>query len=596
MVDELEEGRKQIDLGEEVPSVEGEELDEAFLQARDLMSTFVKTVKAYRLYPAENPSLAEFQGQLLRKFQSFLKKYHSFVFQIGEYEFSFRERILYENKDLKTSLAFRLYKDGLRELRFMEGLEAWEVQGLIDILKRIEHINQLEDDGVTMMWEADFAHISFLATDPFLEETPITIPENVEEFRKRLIFEPLAHQVDQDYRVREGEEEDEEAMGVDEIPDKILYGRAGSPPPSAATYQGVYSLTPEELERLKKEVEAETDPTSVFNVIDILFEILALEKELEPYQDAVKVLTKLLDALLTVGEFQKASDLLTRMNIILNTYQLKDWQVKLIQQLIESAGEPQRIERIGKILEKGMRLEEVNSYLVLLKPNSISPLINVLGELSNSRARRMLCDALCEIGKDNIEMISPFINDHRWYVVRNITYILARIGKEQSLPYIQKALKHTEIRVKREAIQALGIIGGSKAFGLLVQGLADGDVRIRSMAALNLAKVGKKASLPYLLEVVQSKEFPKKEQAEIKAFFDAIGMAGSNEANKVLEKLLEKRSWFGDGKWAEIRQGAASALALIGTPEAKSILQSGIDSEDSRIRQACMQAKERFPS
>ncbi|MBI5967378.1 MAG: HEAT repeat domain-containing protein [Deltaproteobacteria bacterium] len=592
MVDELE-GRKQIDLGEEVPSVEGQELDETFLQARDLMSTFVKTIKAFRLYPAENPSLAEFQGQLLRKFQSFLKKYHSFVFQIGEYEFSFREKILYENRDLKTSLAFRLYKDGLRELRFMEGLEVWEVQGLIDILKRIEHINQLEDDVVTMMWETDFVHISFLATDPFLEEAPITIPENVAEFRRRLIFEPLAHKVDQDFRVREEEEEDEEAMGVDEILDKILFGRVG-PPPSAATYQGVYSLTPEELERLKKEVETESDPTSVFNVIDILFEILALEKELEPYQDAVNVLTKLLDALLTLGEFQKASDLLTRMNIILNTYQLKDWQVKLIQQLIESAGDPQRIERVGRILEKGMRVEEVNSYLVLLKPNSISPLIKVLGELNNSKARRMLCEAICEIGKNNIEMITPFINDHRWYLVRNITYILARIGKEQALPYIQKALNHAEIRVKREAIQALGIIGGSKAFALLVKGLADGDVRIRSMSALNLAKVGKKASLPYLLEVVQSKEFPNKEKAEMKAFFDAIGMVGSNEANKVLEKLLEKRSWFGDGKWAEIRQGAASALALIGTPEAKSILQSGIDSKDAKIRQACVQAMERL--
>jgi len=594
MANELEEGKKQIDLSEEVPSVEGEEHDEAFLQARDLMSTFVKTIKAFRLYPPENPSLAEFQGQLFRKIQSFLKKYHSFVFQIGEYEFSFRERILYENKDLKTSLAFRLYKDGLRELRFIEGLELWEVQGLIDILKRMEHINQLEDDAVTMMWEADFVHISFLATDPFLEETPILIPENVEEFRKRLIFEPLAHKVEQDFRASIEEEEDDEAMGVEEILDKILFGRA-SPPPTAATYQGVYSLTPEELERLKKEVEAESDPTSVFNVIDILFEILALEKELEPYQDAVNILNKLLDALLTLGEFQKASDLLTRVNIILNTYQLRDWQVKLIQQLIESAGEPQRIERIGKILEKGIRLEEVNSYLLLLKPNSVTPLIEVLGELSNSKARRMLCDSICEIGKNNIEMITPYINDRRWYLVRNITYILARIGKEQSLPYIQKALNHAEIRVRREAIQALGIIGGSKASSLLVKGLGDGDMRIRSISALNLAKVGKRASLPYLLEVVQSNEFLKKEKAEIKAFFDAVGMVGSNDANKVLEKLLERRSWFGDEKWAEIRQGAASALALIGTMEAKSILQSGIESKDEKIRQACLQATVRLP-
>jgi hypothetical protein len=40
-------------------------------------------------------------------------------------------------------------------------------------------------------------------------------------------------------------------------------------------------------------------------------------------------------------------------------------------------------------------------------------------------------------------------------------------------------------------------------------------IRIRSMAAINLGKVGKAAGLIPLLEVVQSKEFHKKEPAEI---------------------------------------------------------------------------------
>jgi hypothetical protein len=303
---------------------------------------------------------------------------------------------------------------------------------------------------------------------------------------------------------------------------------------------------------------------------------MALEKAPEPYQDTIAVLNKLLDALLTLGEFRKASDLLTRLSILLNTFQLEDWQMKTIQKLIAAAGEPQRIERIGKIMEKekGVQLEEVRIYLTLLRPNSVPPLIQVLGELSNSKARRMLCDAICEIGKNSVEVISSFINDSRWYLVRNIVYILARIGKEQALPTIQRALNHAESRVRREAVQALGSIGGPKALGLLVKAVSDEDVRIRSMAALNLAKVGKDASLPHLLEIVQSKEFPKREKAEIKAFFEAIGMIGSNEAIRPLQKLLEQKSWFGK-KNSEIQMGAANALELIGTPEARSILKSG---------------------
>ena len=337
---------------------------------------------------------------------------------------------------------------------------------------------------------------------------------------------------------------------------------------------------------------AELDPTFVFNITDILFEILALEKEREPFQDAANILNKVLDALLTLGEFQKASELLKRFYLILKIYELKDWQIEIVRQLIVDAGEPPRVERIGRVLEKeeGIRLEDFNAYLVLLQRNSIKSLIKLLGELKNSKTRRVICDALAEIGKNAIELIAPFIDDRRWFLVRNVTYILGRIAKEPAFPHIQKALNHEDLRVRREAIQALGLIGSSKAVGLLVRSLSDEDVRIRSMAAINLGKVGKTAGLVPLLEMVQSKEFQRREPPEVKAFFDAIGMVGSNEATPVLQQLLERKSLFGRGKADEMRTGAAAALAMIGTPEAKAILESGKESKDGSIRTACLQA------
>jgi HEAT repeat protein len=175
-------------------------------------------------------------------------------------------------------------------------------------------------------------------------------------------------------------------------------------------------------------------------------------------------------------------------------------------------------------------------------------------------------------------------------LVRNITYVLGRIGKEQAFPYLQKVFNHEEIRVRREAVQALGLIGGSKAVGLLIRALTDLDVRIRAMAAINLGKIGKTAGLASLLEIVQSKDFPKKDSAEIKAFFDAIGMIGSNEATPVLQEMLERKSWFGRGRIDEMRSGSANALAMIGTPEAKAVLEDGRDSKDESIRNACLQA------
>ena len=582
MPEEVSSDKKAPDLSVEMPLPEGVETDEELIVARDLTSAFIKAIKAFRFYPPDNSTLKGFRDQLFKKFQFFLNKYQSFVIVIGEYDLSFKSKILYENRDVKTSLAFLLYKDGLREIRFMKGLEEWEIQGIIDIIKQSDNINQLEDDIVTLMWEKDFIHIGHLATDEFLEETPVIIPDNVDQFRKNLVFKPLAHHVE----VELAEEGSEEGIDLDEILSKVT-----EEPPPFVSDRSVYFLTSDEVEGLRRDVEAEIDPIFVFNIMDILFEILGLEKEREPYHDAVNILIKILDAFLTLGEFTKATDLLKRVYITLKTYELQDWQIENIRKVIVEAGEEVRIERVGKVLEREeVQLEDVNAYLMLLQKNSIKPLIKLLGELKNSKARRVFCDALSEIGKNSIELFTPFIDDRRWYLVRNITYILGRIGKEQSLPYIQKVFNHEENRVRREAVQALGLIGGPKAIGLLVRALTDNDVRIRCMAAINLGKVGKKAGLIPLLEVVQSKDFYKREPAEIKAFFNAIGMVGSNEAIPVLQQLLERKSWFGRGKIDEIRMGAANALATIGTPDAKAILEEGKNSKDETIRGACTQA------
>ena len=560
-------------------------VDEEFLQAKDLINVFLKTIKAFRLYPTDNPTLVGMQEQLSRRFQTYLEMYNSFALQIGEYDFSFRGKIVYEDRELQGSLPFLFFKDGMRELRFMEGIEEWEIKGLTDIIIQRDNINEFEDDLITLIWEKDFIHISYLATDQFLEETPVLIPETLEEFRKGVKSEPMPTSARGDFEV--------EAAGGEFDFDWETFGKGKEPASGAA---GVYFLTPEELESLRKEVEGELNPNFIFQVVDIIFEILIFEKETEPYQDAIRILQKLLDALLIDGEFPKARDILSRVHIILNTYQLQDWQVQIIQHFVENLGDQEHTQRIGIILEKGtdLRLQEVSAFLLLLNPNAVPGLIKVLGDLTNSKGRRMLCNVVCELGKTGSDVITQFIDDPRWYLVRNLVYILGRIGQETSMPYIQKSYSHSEPRVRREAVQAAGLIGGPRATTLLTRALKDQDLRIRSMAGINLARVGKKASLPALLEVIQAKDFSKRDSYEVKAFFEAVGSVGSNEAVRPLQQILESKGWFGGGVKDEVRLGAACSLALIGTPEAKAVLQSGANSRDESIRQACLEAKRRY--
>ena len=60
--------KKSLDLAEEMVMVEGMESDEELLLARDLTSFFLKTFKAIRFYPPDNPTIKGFRDQLLKKF------------------------------------------------------------------------------------------------------------------------------------------------------------------------------------------------------------------------------------------------------------------------------------------------------------------------------------------------------------------------------------------------------------------------------------------------------------------------------------------------------------------------------------------------
>jgi tetratricopeptide (TPR) repeat protein len=493
--------------------------------------------------------------------------------------------MIYEDRDLKGSLPFLFFKDGLRELRFLEGVEEWELKSLNDIILQRDNINEFEDDLITLIWEKDFIHIGYVAIDPFLDATPVLIPENADQFRKNLRLDPLPESGQEDFQ--------EWGVGGEFDFDRDLLEKGKS---STIAEAAVYFLTPDELETLRKEVEGELNPRFVFQVVDVIFEVLGLEKEPEAYQDAIRILQKLLEALLNTGEFERAKELLNRLHIIMEAYQLTDWQVQTIGRFVETLGDAEHAQRIGILLEKqtDLRLEDVSAYLLLLDSKAVPGLIKILGALSNSKARRMLCDVICELAKGKPESVIPFMDEPRWYLVRNLVYILGRIGEESSLPHLQKAYNHNEPRVRREVVQAAGLIGGTRAMALLMKSLKDPDLRIRSMGAINLARVGKKASLPALLEVIQAKDFPKRDPSEVKAFFDAVGSVGSNDALRPLRQILEQKGWFGGGIKDGVRLAAAGSLALIGSPEAKAILQAGADSREESIRRACLEAKRRF--
>src|SRR3972149_2317580 len=98
------------------------------------------------------------------------------------------------------------------------------------------------------------------------------------------------------------------------------------------------------------------------------------------------------------------------------------------------------------------------------------------------KRRPPLCQSLAILARDHIPILLPCLEDPNWYVVRNIVYILGKIGGDRALASLRKVARHPEVRVRKELLHALGEMAHPSAMELVATALEDENSQIRVAA------------------------------------------------------------------------------------------------------------------
>ena len=151
------------------PSV-GEQPDPEAAAARELLIVLVKAQKAQRLYQGKGPVLDRLEQELFTKLSAFLERYGPLNLGIREFQILYGEDVVYENKKRNESLAFLLFRDGLRKLSFDPGVEPRELRSLLESLGRTVVGGNQQHDIVTLLWEQDFSAIRYFAVEELSPE------------------------------------------------------------------------------------------------------------------------------------------------------------------------------------------------------------------------------------------------------------------------------------------------------------------------------------------------------------------------------------------------------------------------------------------
>jgi hypothetical protein len=215
----------------------------------------------------------------------------------------------------------------------------------------------------------------------------------------------------------------------------------------------------------------------------------------------------------------------------------------------------------------------------------VESLLLGLAEEEDWEIRKPFLRFLAARQKAAVPALVKRLSDPSWYLVRNILLILGEIADPSTIPAIAACLKHAEPRVRRDAVAALGKIGGSRAFALLRECLDDPEVH--EVALRSLAAIDRRRTIGAFLEMTERVDLFGRGNQRLKEAIATLGSLGGNESVPALRAILMRGMWLPPWAGDTVRVAAARALEKIGTTTALTAIEEGARLWRGPVRGAC---------
>lgn len=519
-------------------------MSEELKKAKDVIQSFLKSKKILRMYPSNNPIYINTIEDDFKKFKEFFYFKDELCLKIKQNEIFFDSEQVYVSPEKEDNLALFFFKDGLREITFRKGLAMEEMEDFLKIISLDFNRDALEDDIVTLLWEKDFQNIQYLVDE--------TVLADEDDYAESAVSAIVEKKPDQDSLMKAYEDAFKEELVHD---------------------VSIVPLSDKDLQLLMQEFDRDSEDKTD-KLTDILFEMIYLQPSKEDIEDIVGFFVNAIEYAVGRGNIQLVTRILSRFRKMFEDRNEDEERKRLAKKILLLAGSEAIINLMGEILDSGQEMEEklFEDFVKFLDKNAIVPFMKILGELKSIHARKIVIDALILLGTKDITTLAKGLSDSRWYVVRNIIYILRKIGDKRAVDYLLKTVKHGDIRVKKEVIRALGELGGGGVLQALRDCLEDPEIQVRSAALRALGNIKSEAPKRIIMNKIADKNFKDKDFEEKKEYFEVLSQWKDDEVYASVIGIFKKKTFLGRAKNDENRACAAYCLGLLGNKDALPIL------------------------
>ena len=485
-----------------------------------------RAARSFLLYDPSNEAIRVFLDELKTKCEAFSSQYGALALDIRPFELVYEGDVVYLERDRERSLAFKMFRDGVRRLTLQNDVTWDELLRLLEILSiRYTGVRQQEDDIVTLLWKAGFKNIEIEAVEGVMPD--------------------------------EEEEGDDQAQGL-----------GGSQPSAASTYGAQIEAPPDrdmplpafyragrlrhseldahEIENILSEVDARHLAQNALTLAEDMLAVVKDKTDPTELGDILGYLDEVRDFLLAEEQLGHLSRLVMMLQKAFPN------EPELIAPMLARFSGPEALSRILRSIQKNHTSPppELLQLMALLPADHLDQCIDILAMERNQASRRIIR-----------QLIEHFVEGRDvWFMGRllaiddpslaaDLLRCAARVMPDTVFEFAPELAEKSDTAVLDELLRHIETVQSSevdKALLILLKNDAEG-IRVKCINAL-ASRRDTRAYHP-LVEAAKARAFSKLSSRESEAIGRALALLQPNQARTLFQDWVKPRNlmhrWFG---------------------------------------------------
>ncbi len=393
-----------------------------------------RAARSFLLYQPRNKAIRDFLQEYRENMTTTLSAYGPMQLDIRPFEMTRDGEVVYLERDRERSLAFRLFRDGVRRITLQPAVAWEELLRLLEILSiRYTGIRQTEDDIVTLLWKAGFKHIGIVAVEGFVPDEEQPEPDmlsDVPVVKKKRKRRRTVAQVD--------------APSDFDLP-LPNFEEKGEPVWRA--------VSPETIVALAREPDSRNLPVLSVQLVSRMLEVVADVTDPTDLDDVMPLIREVRDFLLSEGQLQHLTELVRVVEA------RRDVDTERMDAALSKFADTRALRRILQSVGKASESvpPELIELMDLVPADHLQYLMDLLAEERGAASRRLTRMLIERFVKETWDPSFVFERMHREEpgVLCDILRATSRALPEKVLGEAIQLTEHSALEVQMEVLWVL---------------------------------------------------------------------------------------------------------------------------------------------